>query len=393
MKKTLKILFPLLVIIGVLFAMLVPVSAFTAYSYDPEYDRFSKRSSNDTFYFEGFYGGSHDDFRTGISVVALESNSYTYLRCKSPSRSFDAFAVSFTFESSCFFQISTCVEHKKFTVLEYHPSDNSYSLFNDFYFELTGYRHSVTFVVDLFHRELFGYVDSHEHDFAFDLDDYNYDSVSSDWAFNCYIAWDTCNPPSTQFSLYDFFITDVFPYESYHDTLTSFVVLKDLYWSGYSGALNHAYMLESETYQAGFSAGEALHENDYEDGFSDGVSTGQEYGEALHANDYQNGVDAGYIAGYDEAVAVHENDYSSGYDAGKRNGEALHAADYENGYNAGIVADTNVVTDTVDGVFDGLLSTLGILNGFSIFGITLGGILSIAAIFLVLFFIFKVIRK
>lgn len=396
MKKTLKIFFPLLVIVGVLLSMLVPVSASSSgqviYSYDPAYDLINKRSANSNFHYVSSLGGEQDNYRSCLSVVQDNDNDYTYLRSNAISGNSSIFAVSFSFQSDVYLQISSRYGGKQYTVFEYFPTDNAYSSIDRVHTSLVGTLHTVLFVVDLvsgyINISVDGLVDRYV------LDDYSFLSYNYQWPFYAYIEWSAIHGNSAC-SFYDFMILDIdFDEDVYLGDYLYFAgQIIDAYWSGYSGSVNHSYLLQSDTYQAGYAAGEAVHANDYQNGASDGFSSGQQYGEQLHASDYQNGVDAGYVAGYDEAIAAHENDYSSGYAAGKRNGEALHANDFENGYNAGIIADTNVVTDTVDGVFDGLLSTLGILNGFSIFGITLGGILSIAAIFLVLFFIFKVIRK
>ena len=76
MKKTLKILFPLLVIVGVLFAMLVPVSASggldpVIYSFDPSNDQFSFSTSHDAWVHSSHPTYDYD-YPAGIEIGYLQ---------------------------------------------------------------------------------------------------------------------------------------------------------------------------------------------------------------------------------------------------------------------------------------------------------------------------------
>ena len=382
MKKTLKIFFPLLVIVGVLFAMLVPVSASggldpVIYSFDPSNDLFSWTTVHDAWEHSS-HATLNYDYPAGIVMRPLENDVSSYLRCNPCSGIYNAFALSFRFNSDINFKLSCCYDDKQFVIFDYVASSNSLALLGSFPYQLQGSIHTVILVVDFTSGIMGLVIDGNL--LQYDYDDYGFRTYHYDWQCFFYLAG-VSDASSVAHSFYidKFTIMDIPPVSSVSDSLVSTDAMLRYYASGYSVGYAASY---DPAYAAGYDSG-------YEHGWFDG----KDDGEALHADDYQNGVDAGYLVGYDEAIAAHGNDYSSGYAAGQRYGEALHAADFENGYNSGVASGTNVITDTVDGVFDGLLSTLGVLNGFSIFGITLGGILSIAAIFLVLFFIFKVIRK
>ena len=358
MKKTLKILFPLLVIVGVLFAMLVPVSASggldpVIYSFDPSNDQFSRNTAHGIWSYSS-HSTLNYDYPAGIDMRPLEDDESSYLRCNPCSGIYNAFALSFRFNSDLNFKLSCCYDDKQFVIFDYVDSSNSLMLLGSIPYQLEGYIHTVIVIVDFTSGIMGLVIDGNL--LQYDYDDYGYRTYHYDWQCFFYLAGvSDASSVAHCFSIDNFFIMDIPPVSSVTDSLVSTDAMIRYYSSGFSDGVSQ----HSSDYQNGVAAGEALHADDYQNGLSDGLSSGQ----------------------------------SEGFSAGQRYGEALHASDFENGYNSGVASGTNVITDTVDGVFDGLLSTLGVLNGFSIFGITLGGILSIAAIFLVLFFIFKVIRK
>lgn len=373
MKKTLKIFFPLLLIVGVLFAMLVPVSASggldpVIYSFDPSNDQFSWTTVHGAWDHSS-HATLNYDYPAGIVMRPLENDESSYLRCNPCSGIYNAFALSFRFNSDINFKLSCCYDDKQFVIFDYVASSNSLALLGSFPYQLQGSTHTVILVVDFTSGIMGLVIDGNL--LQYDYDDYGYRTYHYDWQCFFYLAGvSDASSVAHMFSIDNFIIMDIPPVSSVTDSLVSADAMCRYYSTGFSdGSAQH-----SSDYQNGVAAGEALHADDYQNGVA--------AGEALHADDYQNGLTDGLSFGQSE-----------GFSAGQRYGEALHAADFDNGYNSGVASGTNVITDTVDGVFDGLLSTLGVLNGFSIFGITLGGIISIAGILLIIFFVIKVLRK
>ncbi len=374
MKKCLKILFPLLVIVGVLFAMLVPVSADDTPVYNGEF--YSIYSDNSPFAFFGsdeYFVKSDTSIRSigecnGMSCLFLPGEGFS-LACQKN------FTVHIVFSSSMPFSFGFVKQDNNgdvwfYSCFTYNPSSGALLWSGSSQSYTVGSSVSITYKIDLVNSYVY-----------FCLPPF----AQQEGSYFSRLPKVLIGNSSETVSPYPFFLFS--PDSSSEDfTFEDFSYFsKDLSYN-----VTSAHYLLSYGTTSGFSAG---YPSGYDVGFNDGYSDARDFfydarysagladGEALHANDYANG------QAYGEAL--HANDYANG----QARGEALHAADFENGYNSGVASGTNVITDTVDGVFDGLLSTIGVLNGFSIFGITLGGVLSVAAILLLIFFVLKVIRK
>ena len=393
MKKHIKILVLLLTILGVFVSLLVPVSAD-----DEALPYYSYADGTLPFYFK-----NTSDFSVSNGVITrVDYTGYDYLaRC--PLR-FPNDCFAFVFETSRLpnFAITSAPDGYLHYVCVYDSSTNCFTFPDGSSLTYFSNTYSFKIIVNLYDGCCYFSVNDHVRYFSYI--GLSLQASSSSFSFNIYF-----DPSFPVGSSFDLSTSRVFPLPlscadrsalymlDYLDSLHSSGVSFG-YDSGFDAGETAGYSWgysegSSAGYSSGYSAGETAGYGDgYDTGYAFGYSSaetvhaydysnGQAYGEALHANDYSNGVAAG--------EALHATDYTRGV----ARGEALHANDYENGYNAGLISDTNVITDSVDGIFDGLLSTLSVLNGFSIFGITLGGVISVAAILLLVFFVLKVIRK
>ncbi|MBR4770063.1 MAG: hypothetical protein IK090_03940 [Clostridia bacterium] len=359
MKKTLKIFFPLLVIVGVLFALLVPVSADDTPVYNGEF--YSIYSDNSPF---AFFGSDEYFVKSDTSIRSIgECNGMSCLF--QPGEGFSLacqknFTVHFVFSSSMPFSFGFVKQDNNgdvwfYSCFTYNPSSGALLWSGSSQSYTVDSSVSITYKIDLVNSYVY-----------FCLPPF----AQQEGSYFSRLPKVLIGNSSETVSPYPFFLfspdssSEEFTFEDFS------YFSKDLSYN-----VTSAHYLLSYGTISGFSAG-------YGVGFDRGESSGYSSGRS-------DGYGDGYSVGQADGEALHENDYANG----QRYGEALHAADFENGYNSGVASGTNVITDTVDGVFDGLLSTLGVLNGFSIFGITLGGIISVVAILLIVFFALKVIRK
>ena len=370
MKKTLKILFPLLVIVGVLFAMLVPVSADDTPVYNGDY--YSIFSDNSPFSFVGsdeYFVKDQTSIRSigdcsGVSCLFFPGEGFSL----ASSNKFQVY-LSFTSSMPCTIGVlrqDTAGDIWFYPCFSYDPISGV--LYGVAVSGTCTFSSTVTLTFQVRDNML----------------DYSWIPFSVNASNFTRGSKELFGSGSDPFDLRPCI---VFSPDSSSEV---FQFLDFSYYSVSSLNIGQLLYLSPRSFSSGYSSG---YPSGYDVGFNDGYSDARDFfydarysagladGEALHANDYANG------QAYGEAL--HANDYANG----QARGEALHAADFENGYNSGVASGTNVITDTVDGVFDGLLSTLGVLNGFSIFGITLGGIISVVAILLIVFFALKVIRK
>ncbi len=151
----------------------------------------------------------------------------------------------------------------------------------------------------------------------------------------------------------------------------------------------HEQML-SNAYNEGLNKGyencESQHDVLYADAYNEGLNRGLDNCETTHAQLREESYQDGYSAGIDSCTSTHkqivEDSYNNGYSIG-----------YESGYSEGILADTNVIKDTADGIFGGLVGAYEtIASGISIFGISLGTAVTTIAILALVFIALKFIR-